>query len=76
MVFRDSEKELDTRILSGKLGEYYIINDASYPYLNIDAYLKGQFYNKICVATARNKPTVLNITTQILGGAEYFSNHW
>ena len=31
---------------------------------------------KICVATARNKLTVPNITAQLLEGVEYFINHW
>ena len=50
------------------MGEYEIIKDEIDSFLDVYAYLKCQFYKKICVATVLNKITILNIAAQLLGG--------
>ena len=55
-----------------KLGGYEVIKDERSSFLNIDTYLRGQFSMKICVSTARNKLSILNITDQLTRGAHDF----
>ena len=50
------------------MGDYEIIKDEIYHFLDIDAYPQGQFSKIICIVTAGNKLTVININAQILGG--------
>ena len=55
-----------------KVGFYDIKKEKISIIIIIGSYLQGKFSNEICGATERNNLNIINITTQILGGAEYF----